>query len=55
MSFYTDGYIVVRGLVDKDVALELGKYMKAREMMSEGNKNDIQVPLSVSFYSDTIN
>ena len=53
MSFYTDGYIVVRGLVDKDVALELGKYMKAREMMSEGNKNDIQVPLSVSFYSDT--
>jgi len=54
MTFYKDGYLIVRGLLDTKDALDLGAHLKKRESLNQGMKDDKQAPLSTSFYSDSI-
>ena len=54
MSFYKDGYLIVRGLVDNEHALELGDHLKRRETEGLSSEGDSQAPLSSTFYSDYI-
>jgi len=52
MTFYRDGYLVVRGLIDTNTAVELGGHLKKRETLGQGTKGDEQAPLSTTFYTD---
>jgi len=54
MTFYKDGYLIVRGLLDTNNALDLGAHLKKREILNQGVDGDEQAPLSTSFYSDSI-
>lgn len=51
MTFYKNGYLVVRGLISKQEALEMGAHLKKRETL-EKIEADEQAPLSSAFYTD---
>jgi len=54
MTFYKDGYMVVRGLLDTDVALSLGAHLNKEEQLGRGEFGDPQAPLSTIFHSDDL-
>jgi hypothetical protein len=51
MTFYKDGYLVIRNLIPKEEALSLGKHLKERK---DGYMEDNQAMGSPSFYADEL-